>query len=301
MEARFLVNDGQHRLAAIMSALRQVPSIANDTISVVLYADAGLARSQQMFADLNRYAVRPPKSLGILYDHRDPMARLVWHLVDTVPVFKGMTETARSTISNRSRKLFTLSSIYQATRKLLGKRDRDPVSSEEEAAAEQFWNEVARNMPDWSAAVDRQVNPSDLRATFVHAHGVALQAIATAGQALLAADPKGWRRRLAKLKDIDWSRSNTRLWEGRALIGGRLSKAEQNVVLTANAVKTMLGLPLGNAERKVEDFHETGRDRRSGSGRQNNAHQGKPERPDGADRKAIPRRRTSLGDRLQRG
>lgn len=289
MDARFLINDGQHRLAAIISALRVAPSIANDTISVVLFADAGLARSQQMFADLNRYAVRPPKSLGILYDHRDPMARLVWHLIDTVPVFKGMTETARSTISNRSRKLFTLSSIYQATRKLLGKRDRELVGPEEEAVAQQFWIAVARNVPEWAAAVNREVNPSDLRSTYVHSHGVALQAIATAGQALLSSEPKGWRRRLEKLKDIDWSRQNVRLWEGRALIGGRLSKAEQNVVLTANVVKAALGLPLTEGEQKVEDLHEASRDRRTRTGQQNDADQRKSKRTNGINSKALPR------------
>src|SRR5262249_39915186 len=90
VEARLLINDGQHRLAAIETAIKESPSLGNDTISVVLFVDAGLERSQQMFADLNRYAVRPPKSLGILYDHRDPMSRLVWHLVGSVSVFKGM-------------------------------------------------------------------------------------------------------------------------------------------------------------------------------------------------------------------
>ena len=30
-----------------------------------------LSTNQQMFADLNRYAIRPSKSMGILYDQRD--------------------------------------------------------------------------------------------------------------------------------------------------------------------------------------------------------------------------------------
>jgi DNA sulfur modification protein DndB len=31
--------------------------------------------------------------------------------------------------------------------------------------------------------------------------------------------------RLRDLKSINWSRSNGKLWEGRALIGGRVSKS----------------------------------------------------------------------------
>jgi DNA sulfur modification protein DndB len=279
MDARMLINDGQHRLAAIEKALKESSAIANDTISVVLYADAGLARSQQMFSDLNRYSVRPPKSLGILYDHRDPMSRLVWRLVESIPVFKGMTEVAKSTISNRSRKLFTLSSIYLATRKLLGKRELDLVTDTEEKMAEEFWLQVAKNMPDWMNAVERKVNPSELRSDFIHAHGVALQAIATTGHALLKIEPRDWRKRLKKLRDIDWSRSNAKLWEGRALIGGRLSKAENNVVLTANVIKAALEIPLDESEQKVEQFYEISRNSGTSIDGQNNADKRKAGRP----------------------
>ena len=76
MSARFLINDGQHRRAAIESALRDRPELAEETISVIFFVDAGLRRSQQIFADLNRHVVRPPKSLSVLYDHRDPMTEL---------------------------------------------------------------------------------------------------------------------------------------------------------------------------------------------------------------------------------
>lgn len=52
--ARILVNDGQHRRAAIMEALKSTPQLAHESIPLVLFLDAGLARSQQIFADLNR-------------------------------------------------------------------------------------------------------------------------------------------------------------------------------------------------------------------------------------------------------
>lgn len=122
MESRFLINDGQHRRAAIEKALQESPELGEETISVVFFVDSGLKRSQQMFADLNLYAVRATRSLGILYDHRDPLANLAKKVADSVPVFIEMTEKEKTTISNRSRKLFTLSSIYQANKQLLLKK-----------------------------------------------------------------------------------------------------------------------------------------------------------------------------------
>lgn len=258
LEAKFLINDGQHRRAAIEAALQENPTLEHETITVVLFVDSGLKLSQQMFADLNRYAVRPTKSLGILYDHRDPMARLVNRLIKKVPVFKGMTETARSTISNRSRKLFTLSSIYLATKRFLQKKDGEDVNSKEEKLAFDYWNEVAKNMPDWLDAVKRKVAPSELRSDYVHAHGIALQALAIAGSSLVATEPKKWKQRLKKIKSIDWARENADLWEGRALVGGSLNKSQKNVNLTANVIKHTLDLPLDPNEQLIEDKYEKG-------------------------------------------
>src|SRR6185295_5108472 len=76
MNARFVINDGQHRRAAIEAALHDNPDLGDEAISVVFFLDVGLKRCQQMFADLNRYAVRPTTSLGLLYDHRDEWAMI---------------------------------------------------------------------------------------------------------------------------------------------------------------------------------------------------------------------------------
>ena len=127
MTSRFLINDGQHRQAAIEEALKQCPELGDETLSVVFFVDAGLKRSQQMFADLNRHAIRPTQSIGILYDHRDPLSQLARTLVEEVSVFRNLTELEKTTISDRSNKLYTLSSIYQATRTLLGKAKRSTV------------------------------------------------------------------------------------------------------------------------------------------------------------------------------
>jgi len=266
INARFIINDGQHRRAAIEAVLRERPTLSSETICVVLFVDAGLKRSQQMFADLNKHAVRPTRSLGILYDHRDKLSQLARQLVESVPVFRNLTEMDRATISNRSIKLFTLSSIYFATRQLLRKNVRAAVSIEEQRLARKFWINVSRNMPDWQLAAQRKVSSAELRREHIHAHGVALQAIAMAGSELISRSPKTWPEKLKALNEINWSRSNRQLWEGRATIGGRVSKATNNVVLTANVIKEHLGLALSDSQGKVEKIQRTTKPRDSSLG-----------------------------------
>lgn len=252
MDATILINDGQHRRAAIEEAIRENPAIGQDNIPVLFFIDTGLVRSQQMFADLNKYAVRPSYSLGTLYDHRDPGSDLARHLANYCIAFKGITEMEKSTISNRSTKLFTLSSIKHASRALLRKGNRQKVSDQEKHVAQEYWDAVAEHIPDWTRARERAVVTSDLRQNFIHAHGVALHALGIVGADLLASSPHAWKKTLQKLSKIDWSRSNVQAWEGRAMVHGRISKASTNVLLTANLIKKHLGLKLKPEEAELE-------------------------------------------------
>jgi DNA sulfur modification protein DndB len=251
MTAQLLLHDGLHRRAAIEAALKLKPDLAEETIALVLYVDPGLRRAEQMFTDLKRNETHSARSRSILCDHRDELAKLVRTLVARVPVFDDMTEMIQSKISNRSRKLFTLSALYHATRELLADRGEEAFS-ERLALAVDFWTEVAKYIPDWGRAKAGEVTPGELRKTCVHAHAIALAALGRAGRALLGKYPSGWRSRLKSLQGVDWSRSNTHQWEGRAMFGGRLSKASVCVLLTGNLLKRGLGLPLTDEEEAAE-------------------------------------------------
>lgn len=252
MSGRIIINDGQHRRAAIEEALKDRPELADETISVVFFIDEGLKRSQQMFADLNKHAIRPTKSLGILYDLRDPLSQMSKSLLAEVPHFKGLTETEKTTISNRSIKLFTLSSIYQGTKALLNLSKGVRVNQQQQHLAIEYWTEVGKHIPDWQLAQARKVTAAELRRDYIHSHGLALHALGIVGASLLAAEPKRWKERLKGLSNVDWSRSNASLWEGRAMIGGRVSKAHNNLLLTVAVIKRTLGINLAPEEQRVE-------------------------------------------------
>lgn len=257
MSARFIINDGQHRRGAIELALRENPELADESIAVVFFLDLGLERCQQMFADLNRHAIRPSKSIGVLYDHRDDMAKLVKLMALRALVFRDVVEMERSNLSPRSRRLFTLSALYSATASLLA--GLDAVSSTDKTAvAAEFWEEVAKHFPEWEQVRSRQISAGDVRRDFIHSHGVVLQAIGRVGNTLLRDYEPTWKRHLKKLGTIDWSRSNTTLWEGRAMIGGRVSKSTHNVILTTYVIKKHMGLPVTPEEQRVEDAFERG-------------------------------------------
>ena len=69
-DANFVINDGQHRCAAIANAIKANPAIGEESISVLLFPYECKERVQQMFSDLSRYVQKPPRPLNILFDQR---------------------------------------------------------------------------------------------------------------------------------------------------------------------------------------------------------------------------------------
>lgn len=254
MDAKFIINDGQHRRAAIIAALEQRPELAHETIAVVFFLDIGLERCQQMFADLNRHAIRPSRSIGLLYDHRNDKAKLAKLVILKSDFFKEIVDMEKSSLAPRSRKLFTLSAFYNACADLVDGLATGNLDSDATLARD-FWEEVATRFPAWSQVKEGRMPASEVREGFIHSHGIALQALGKAGNALLRQHPDDWRKRLAALEKIDWSRNNAALWEGRSLIGGKVSKVTTNVTLTTNVVKQALKLTLDPDEEKVEKAH----------------------------------------------
>lgn len=251
MSGRFVINDGQHRRAAIEMALKARPNLSHETIAVVFFSDIGLARSQQMFADLNRYATRPSSSLATLYDHRDSAAELTRRLVADCPVFAGLVEMERSTLSQRSRQLFTFSAVHQATKALLVRSSHDDFEQDLQTACD-YWETLADLLPEWGRVRTGALTAADLRQTWIHSNGVVLVAFGRFGDAIMAERPETWRQDMAPLRRLDWSRTNPE-WDGRAVVLGKLSKTTQSLALMANHMKIAVNLPLSTDEQRLED------------------------------------------------
>lgn len=232
--ASILINDGQHRAAAIQEAVEEDPELGRDNISVVFFEDLDLQKSQQMFADLNKHAVKPTKSLGILYDRRNDFATFVVDMSRQVDIFRNRIEMEKTSISNRSTKFFTLSGIEMATKDLLGKSKN--LSEREKKTAIAFWNEVGKNIPEWGLLMDKKVTPAEIRQEYVHANTNMLEAIAIAGNTLIKKFPNNWKRKLAGLQRVDWGRANPE-WDGNIIIRGKMTKTKAGM---NNAAKILL-------------------------------------------------------------
>ena len=252
MESRLLINDGQHRRQAIEEALKENPDLAHEMISVVFFEDKGLIRSQQMFSDLNKNAVKPTKSLNLLYDHRDKFAKFIVAMCSELEIFSGRVELEKTAISNRSTKFFTLNGIADATRKFLG-INGTKISVEEQNSAKEFWDGIVKNIPEWQLLIQGRTTASLLRKEYVHSHTNLLNALGIVGNVLRNEYPSDWKQKLTSLQDVDWSRNNPD-WEGKLLLKGRMLKNKLGIELAANTILKKCGVPLSDERLNYENI-----------------------------------------------
>lgn len=253
MDARFLINDGQHRRAAIEEALKIAPELADESISVVFYKDINLVQAQQMFSDLNRHAVNTTSSIGILYDHRDGIAMLTKDVVATIPLLQRYTDTERVSLSKNSPKVFALNHLFNANLKLLGKAKGDSCSLTDEEFVKDFWIITCQSIPEWKMVLAKELSPRDLRTNYINGHGVFIEALGVLGHDLKQRYPDTWKTHIQGLEKIDWSRTNTSDWLDRAFNNtGRIQKNNNTVNLTTNKIKQLLGIPLTDSELTLD-------------------------------------------------
>ncbi|MEJ8555489.1 DNA sulfur modification protein DndB [Tepidibacter sp. Z1-5] len=252
MDSTLLINDGQHRKAAIEEALKINAALGSETVSVVLFIDENLKRSQQMFSDLNKHAVTISKSIGILYDSRDPISILTKDIINSIPVLRNYTDSENRSLSKNSTKLFTLSNIYEANKKIIGKNSIDDKNLQKFIL--DFWIFLCDNLKDLQFVFNKEISPPKFRESYILSYGVVLESLGLIANYIYNNRINNWKDILIDLNKIDWNRNNLKDWRGRAIsINGRISKNSNCIKLTTILIKQKINLPLTKEELKLEN------------------------------------------------
>ena len=249
MESIFLINDGQHRKAAIEAAMKEDPSLEKETISIVFFSDEGLARSQQMFTDLNKHAVKTSNSLATLYDSRDEIAVATKQVIDSIPFFKRYTDKERDILGKNSSSLFTLNMIYKANQKIM---HGEKYSATDADFLVNYWKHVSDNIVEWQEVLNKTLTKKALRENYIVTLAITISALGKLGRFFYDNSEYKMGDYLQKLQKIDWLRSNG-IWVGRTIReNGKVLNSEEAISLTCAVIKRELGLPLTKEEAQKE-------------------------------------------------
>ena len=248
MDAHFLINDGQHRKSAILVALKEDSSLENETISIVFYADQGLRRSQQIFTDLNKNAVKTSNSISELYDSRDEMAVMTRNVIWNIEFLNTYTDKEKDILGKFSSRLFTLNTFYTANKSIVGRSQGD----DSEDFLLKYWTSVVNHMKQWQELQNREITKVDLRENFIVTQSIVIQAFGRVGNYFYTNELE-MEPYLKKVEKINWSR-NAKQWHLRAVgKNGRIITNKKAAMLIANIIKKEIGIPLTREEKSAED------------------------------------------------
>ena len=256
-DANILINDGQHRRRGIELALKEDPSLAGEHVTVELFYDQGLQRSQQMFADINNNMVKPAKALSILFDKQNVFNRLVLDAIEDVGL-KGVLEYEKASPGKKSHKLWSITAIKKAIELMTGLNDKkcsalsDHQMKHYRTLITAWLAQFIHQTPGLSEVVNANslAQVMEARKEWVITHAAYLHAVAIASQPLL----KGFTLKdalcpdatvptfdaMTKLSTLHVQKTAS-LWQGRIVKSdGTMDPSAQGIKLGAYMVLKQL-------------------------------------------------------------
>ena len=182
------------------------------------------------------------------------LAMITKDIITSIPLLARYTDKERVSLSQNSPKILALNHLFNTNLKLLGKSKGDSINEDDEKFLMEFWVTLCGSILEWNMVLNKELNTRELRSNYIVGHGVFIEAVGIVGRYLRKYHENNWKQYINKLSKIDWSRSNTHDWLGRAFNqNGRIQKTSHTIQLTANKIKELIDLPLTEQEQALED------------------------------------------------
>lgn len=271
VDVRFSVTDGAHRVKGITDALRQLQRLSLDGVAATIVCESNLERVHRDFYDCSQSRPISP-SLLTAFNGRDPLARLVKEVCETVSVFQGRIEKVAKSVGKSNVLLFTMNQVKQATTELvlgsaiqgatrlrsesLARLTDDASMAEHRKIVVDFFEAFTIANPEWFSLLGSgdpataTVDTAGLREQYVSCTATGLVVLGRVGYAIRGyQEPERGRLMRALANGVDWSRS-AEIWRDNIVTaGGKMMTQRVPVELAAIRVKQQLGLPLSKSEQ----------------------------------------------------
>lgn len=208
-----------------------------------------------MFTDLNKHAVKTSNSIAELYDSRDPLAVATRNVISKIKFLNAYTDKEKDNLGKYSSNLFTLSTFYNANKRILR---TESITKKEETFLTKYWRFVSQNIVPWRELGKREISKVDLRENYIVTQAVTIQVLGRLGNFFLSNPSYKMEEVLPQLQEVNWRRDNED-WKMRTIrSNGRMIVNEEAIILTCNILKKHLGLPLDNFEQTKEQTFQIG-------------------------------------------
>lgn len=282
--------DGQHRTVALRNIITSkekpegefVPQVPSDEVCVIFINHQDSEKTRRIFNKVNRYAKPTSRADNIITSEDDGYAIIARRLMrkeaplgyeysDDKSGRELIVDWKNNTITGRSKKLTTLSVLYETARDILayyGIRDFDektrvqrPSEEELDNAYEEvanWWEDILAEVQPYQevihevsqaqspSCVEKRSDEQQYSLLFKPAGQIALV------KGLIKAIERGLDRKkgLQRVNKVDW-RTTSHIWTGTIVsVSGRMSTSKQSYDLAAELVAYLIGEEYMTEEQK---------------------------------------------------
>lgn len=225
------VNDGQHRFLAVTRAIEflrgqiermenldvkkakktldeiaiqievyreQLQELENMSMSLFILDNLTEEEERQIFTDINKNSKKVNKSKALMYDYRDPYAKVAHEVVDQweVPEFIEVMSD-QDKLGEHDTEFILFSTVVKMVKSLTGKRDISDVTVADDVLGKTLtlFKHLTKNLPADIAARDK----------YILANSITMQAVARQASVWAAVPGVDFESTVAQLADMDWT------------------------------------------------------------------------------------------------
>lgn len=250
MSSKFIPIRGVHTINAIRTSMLWESDFKDSTVLLKILTSSPNAISYN--SSFNRNSDELDYAIDhLLLNHPDKKHLITEVVIKMVRPFSLLTDLEHSSLPTRSSKLFTFSSIKNATKTLLIACVNTSIFKQAKLSSS-YWFVISKHIPEWESVLEGEVTAGEIRQKYIHSCAPVLMGLGCLGAALFESYPLQWQEYLERIKHIDWRRSNSE-WNDRVIVDGRISKTQNSIILMTSYLKKFLDLPLTSEEQHLEN------------------------------------------------
>jgi DNA sulfur modification protein DndB len=243
--------DGRHRIAALIKANLPRFRLTNDEIPVLLLSNP----DERQLQNAQEYFLLYHQENSISKPTRKLAARTMREMTKDLLIhsrFLGRAVAVEvSSLSPRARKLLTLSGLTKGSTPMFNALRKTRTDNATLLVAG-YWDYLSQILRPWREYQNNRSSASEIRNSTILASATVVSALGHLGAYLLRTKPDSWKQALDNLATLDWSKTPSSIWEGRALEKGTLMMGKKAELLTCNLMKLTCGCMLHPEEESYE-------------------------------------------------
>lgn len=232
---------GLNLVGAIILAKLHPSMLIQQTIPVLIIPAQNSERFSTIQENLSRKALEIRHKMSASGVQKRILHEKVRDLLSLSLFLKVAVAIDKSSIAPRSRYLLTHSCLSMACSPMFSSFDKHNLTNEMELVAE-YWQYLGQIIKPWREYFNGKISANNVRQKTILSGTAAVGALGKLGAQIITAEPASWKKKLIPLRELDWKRNASSIWEGVAVRNDVLLKGEKAKMLTYQILKQIVAV-----------------------------------------------------------